>query len=234
MKRVVVAALALLVGAGLAMAQAEVKKAEPAPPVVSVKPETKMVGEITVATIPAMNGATVMERAADFIPKEGAKPGPEGMSEACSKMMNDGFGKLTTWMTAGGKPVGPPLAIYFEDPAKTPVKDLTCKVVFPTTPDAKGSDVVKIEAFPETEVAKVQYSGPYEQSKHVWTAVDAWIAKHRYAPNGPPMEVYLKGPNETQKPEEYLTEIRVPVKKVEMPKPPQKPGEVKKNEGGHQ
>jgi effector-binding domain-containing protein len=65
----------------------------------------------------------------------------------------------------------------------------------------------------------VRYTGAYESSMDVYVALDKWISEHGYMVAGPLTEVYLKGPGDNVKPEEYLTEIQFEVKKAEAPKP---------------
>jgi effector-binding domain-containing protein len=227
MKRLV--ALVLLLSVTTLFAQTAEKKEMPAP----AKAKSVVVGEITVKTIPAMTAATVMEKAADFAPKEGYKAGMEGAGQAFAAMPTDGFKKLGDWIKGGGMPTGPAFGTYYEDPSKTPAKDLTAKFGFPTMKDSKGNDIVKIEQIPETQAAVVQFSGPYEGSGEVYGALMKWIPEHGFQYAGPPTEVYLKGVHDKVPPAEYLTEIRFPVTKIEAPKAAdEKKVEAPKAEGG--
>jgi effector-binding domain-containing protein len=242
MKRLITVLVLLTVAAAFCFAQttpppAPEKKAEPVmekkvEPVAAEKkaeatpvPATKMVGEIAVKNIPAMTVVAVVEKAADFAPKDGYKAGMDGASQAYEAMMKDAVAKLTAWMTAGGKPTGPMFGIYNEDPTTTAAKDLTAKIGFPAGADAKGNDVVKTESMPAQDCAVVQFSGPYEGTGEIYGALMKWIPEHKYAYAGSPMEIYIKGPHETQKADEYLTEIHFPVMKAEM-----KPMEMKAGE----
>jgi effector-binding domain-containing protein len=177
----------------------------------------KMIGEIAAKTIPAQTCATVFEKAADYAPKEGYKPGREGYTMAYVAMMEKGFGKLMEWIhTSNAVCVGPPFATYFEDPTKTKSPtELTCKIGFPVAADTKEAGAVKVQQMPEMLCAVVQYEGAYDEADDIWTAVDKWITANGYSQAGPPSEVYFKGPKETKNPAEYLTEIRQPVMKAE-------------------
>jgi effector-binding domain-containing protein len=222
MKRGWMVLFVLVLTVALAFAQTEEKKVEAAPPAVC-----KVVGEIAVQTVPAVVAVTVMEKAATYAPKEGYKKGMEGSNEAYMLMMTKGFEKLTAWIQTGGKPVGPPFAIYYDDPAKAEALNLTCKIGFPVMgKDSVYSDI-KLETLPEMTAAVVKYQGPYEGSDKVWQDLDKWITSNGYQFAGPPWEVYLRGQNETKKPAEYLTEIRVPVTKAVKPEPKKEDGEKK-------
>jgi effector-binding domain-containing protein len=219
MKRGIALIAGLAFAASLALAQtdkpaagaADKKGAE-----VKSMSKTEQVGEIKVKEFPAMTAAVVHLKAADYAPAEGYKAGMEGVGEAYTKMMTSGFGALGAWAGQSSvKPNGPAFAMYFEDPEKTAAKDLTSTAGFQVPAEAKGNDKVKIETIPAMNAATVQFKGPYEGSGEIWMALDKWIGEHGYVQDGPGMEVYLKGMGDTQKPEEFLTEIRQSVKKAE-------------------
>ena len=210
--------IVLLLSAVVMLAQAGEKKAKKEMPAVT-KAKTTMIGEIAVKSFPEMSAATVMEKAADFAPKEGFKAGMDGATQAWMLMLPDAYGKLGAWMKTGGVPTGPSFAIYYEDPSKTAAKDLPCKVGFPTAKDAKGNDAVKIETMPGMDAAVAQFSGPYEGSGDIYAALMKWIPEHGYQFAGPPVEIYLKSEHDKVKPADYLTEIRFPVTKAETPAP---------------
>jgi hypothetical protein len=87
------------------------------------------------------------------------------------------------------------------------------------------SSLLLCAKMPAQDCAVVQFSGPYEGTGEIYGALMKWIPEHKYAYAGSPMEIYIKGPHETQKADEYLTEIHFPVMKAEM-----KPMEMKAGE----
>jgi effector-binding domain-containing protein len=175
----------------------------------------EIVGKIEVQTFPAATVAGVMEKAADYLPEGGYAEGEAGMSLAYEKMMIAGFAKLSAWMTAGGQPMGPPFAVFYEDPEKTPAKNLTCKLAFPTAADAAAKPPVVVEPMPEYTALLCTYKGPYEGSGEIWKTCDKWVTDNGYVCSGPPLEVYIRGQEAKILPSEYITEIRIPVKKAE-------------------
>lgn len=178
-------------------------------------PRCEMVGQIEVKTFPAATVVAVMERAADYAPEGGYAEGEAGMMLAYEKMMTDGFAKLMAWMGAGGKPMGPPFAVYYEDLEKTPAKDLTCKIAFPAVAGATATAPVVVEEMPKYTAVVCTYKGPYEGSAEIWKTCDKWVTDNGYMFAGPPMEVFLKSQGDKVPPSEYITEIRIPVKKAE-------------------
>lgn len=226
MKKLLVLLLILSVAAAFVYAQEAEKKAtaEAKTPTAEIKAQigtanqAKQVGEIAVTTLHTRSCATVFVKAADVAPKEGYKSGQEGLDQAYVKMVSDGFMTLGMWMAENKLTAnGPPFAIYFENPknVKSP-NELTTKVGFPVAADVKGSDVVKVETFPEHLAAVVQYEGPYDQAGPIWNALEKWLLEKGYVVSGAPSEVYLRGMNETKNPAEFLTEIRQPVTKADV------------------
>jgi effector-binding domain-containing protein len=59
------------------------------------------------------------------------------------------------------------------------------------------------------------YKGPYEEAGDIWKAALQWVTDNGYVPAGAPMEVFLKSKGDKVPPAEYITEIRMPVKKAE-------------------
>jgi len=54
--------------------------------------------------------------------------------------------------------------------------------------------------------------GPYEKIVQEYKKIFVWAGKNDYQIAGPLMEIYLKGGPEVP-PEEYLTEVCLPIKK---------------------
>jgi len=218
MRRLGLVLAVLLIGAPLVLAQVSVQvepQAQKPDTQMHKMPMAEMMGKIEVKTFPACTVAAVMEKAADYAPEGGYPAGDAGIGMAYEKMMMDAFAKLNAWITGGGKPAGAPFAIYNEDPEKTPAKDLTCKVAFPTMAGATATAPVVIETLPGYTAVSCTYKGPYEASGDIWKACMKWVTDNGYEYAGAPMEVFLKSQGDKVPPSEFVTEIRMPVKKAE-------------------
>lgn len=109
---------------------------------------------------------------------------------------------------------GMPSIVYFNLPAegeesagfweaRAEVDDTT-----PTMePDASG---VGVQAVEPHEVVSAMHRGPYDTVAETYHELEAWIPEHGYHVVGPPEEVYLSDPAITL-PQDYLTEVRMPV-----------------------
>ena len=212
MKRVLTIVAILALGLSMVMAADE--------PVQKPASSVKMRGEPAVAEFPAVKCVTMMVKAADYAPEGGYPQGPEGISMAYGSMMEKGFGKLGKWMgESKTQPTGPCFAIYYEDPSVTEAAKLTAKIAYPVSGDVTPGEGITIEEIPAMPMAvTLTYEGPYDQAKEPWDAAMKYAPEHGLEWAGAPMEVFHKGPGETQNPQEFVTEIRWPAKKAEAKK----------------
>lgn len=129
--------------------------------------------------------------------------------------MPQAMGRVYGWAAQHGlQPAGMPSAVYFTDPATVPEADALWEVRAPVAgdpadlaPDASGCGVKHVAA---QKVASTMYRGPYEAIAEAYGSLGQWVAGQGLAMAGPPEELYYSDPA-TTKPEDYLTEIRVPV-----------------------
>ena len=64
---------------------------------------------------------------------------------------------------------------------------------------------------PGGRVAVTTHRGPYDAIGPTYQALSTWIAVNGHAPAGPPREVYLNGPDDVARPDDYLTELIWPI-----------------------
>jgi effector-binding domain-containing protein len=60
-------------------------------------------------------------------------------------------------------------------------------------------------------VAWTTHQGPYDEIGPAYHTVSGWIQGRGHEIAGPPREIYLTDPSETDDPDEYLTEIQFPI-----------------------
>ncbi|PKM83227.1 MAG: MerR family transcriptional regulator [Firmicutes bacterium HGW-Firmicutes-14] len=79
----------------------------------------------------------------------------------------------------------------------------------------KDSDSVKFKKIDGVETAAcVLHKGPYSTIGRAYGAAMKWIEDNNYEIAGPPRESYLDGIWNKEDPEEWLTEVQIPVKRV--------------------
>jgi effector-binding domain-containing protein len=113
----------------------------------------------------------------------------------------------------GGKLAGPTIYICYD--AEYKEKDVDVEAGIPIAKAINGSNRIKVYELPGMdEAACTVYQGPYENIGEAYTAIMAWTEENGYQITGPDRELYLTSPADTQNPNEYVTEIQFPVKKV--------------------
>jgi effector-binding domain-containing protein len=130
----------------------------------------------------------------------------------------EGYGRLYGWIAMHGmQPVGMPSAVYLTMPSEVPEAEAVWELWAPvageaaeSAPDESGIGIKRVEP---CTVASTMHKGPYESVEPTYDALFAWITGNGYRPSGPPSETYFSDPANTP-PEEYLTEIQVPVEHV--------------------
>ena len=73
---------------------------------------------------------------------------------------------------------------------------------------------VRFRTLPAVTVASATYQGGYHLISEVSAAVAAWVRDNGYSFCGPAFYIYHVSPHETQNPDEFVTEICLPVEKA--------------------
>ena len=133
--------------------------------------------------------------------------------------MPESFGRLYGWIGEHGlKAAGAPTAVYYNianDPTgvdavwelQAPLRDEVAEA----EPDESG---VGVRTTPAMTVVSTIHKGPYDSVTPTYQSLWDWVDDNGYELSGPPMERYLNGPDEVSSPDEYLTEIIMPIEKV--------------------
>lgn len=112
------------------------------------------------------------------------------------------------------QPQGPVMARYFED--RVDADDLDYEVAVPIERREDGSVPDRIgEArggvIPAHRAVVTYHGGPYHEIHTGYTALTEELNALGYAMAGPATEVYVRGPESTPDPTQYVTELRLPV-----------------------
>lgn len=118
---------------------------------------------------------------------------------------------------SGLVPIGAPHGVYLTPPNAGPETEALWEVWAPVAadppeagPDGAGLGVKRV---PSKLVASTMYKGPYEAIELTYRELMQWVADEGYELAGPPEEIYYSDPANTP-PEEYLTEIQFPIRKL--------------------
>lgn len=86
------------------------------------------------------------------------------------------------------------------------------KTVCGSYPDTQN---VRFKTMSPVTFASTTFQGTYDHTIEANAAVAAWMRDNGYTYDGPAFNIYHVSPHETQNPEEYVTEVCYPVKKIQ-------------------
>jgi len=102
------------------------------------------------------------------------------------------------------------MAIYLDDPEKTPPEQCRSDIAITFKGRAKVHAGVKTRKIPAMKVATISHKGPGSEFKNTYAKLAEWMGKKGYKVSGPPIEVYSKKP-------EVVGGVTVLYAKVMMP-----------------
>jgi len=106
-----------------------------------------------------------------------------------------------------------PMAIYHDDPEKTPPEKCRSDIGITFKGRAKEQAGVKTQKVPAMKVATISHKGPGSEFKNTYAKLADWIGKRGYRISGPPIEVYSKKPQVVGDVTILYAKIMMPVNK---------------------
>jgi effector-binding domain-containing protein len=107
---------------------------------------------------------------------------------------------------------GPPLSIYHDPEYKQTDVDVEAAVPVQGKPKEVGR--IKVRELEPGTVASTVHKGPFEGIGGAYDAVMKWVEANGYRASGPAREVYIKSMGQAKSPEDYVTEVQIPVAKA--------------------
>ncbi|MGN0422371.1 MAG: MerR family transcriptional regulator [Lachnospiraceae bacterium] len=109
-------------------------------------------------------------------------------------------------------PCGPAMAVLHDREYKE--NDVDVEVQIEVKGQFADTEHVKFKTEPAVQMASTTFNGSYEQFSKVYASLAAWVSENGYVFCGPMMDIYHVSPNETRNPDEFVTEVCCPVKRV--------------------
>jgi effector-binding domain-containing protein len=108
----------------------------------------------------------------------------------------------------GATPTGPPVAIYVNTDDESA---WTIAVGFPLAPPLPVADDLEVLHLPGGLSVVARHQGAYEGLAGVWQEVTEYLSQEGLEATAPPWESYVAAPPAVARPEEWLTEVVMPV-----------------------
>jgi len=105
-----------------------------------------------------------------------------------------------------------PMAIYNDDPEKTPPEQCRSDIGITFKGRAKEQGVVKIRKMPAMKVATISHKGPGSEFKNTYAKLGEWIQKKGYKISGPPIEIYSRKPEVTDGVTVLYAKVMMPIR----------------------
>lgn len=110
--------------------------------------------------------------------------------------------------------MGPAIALYYDGEYRE--RDVDCEAAVPVSVVGEQASSAPVRELSGVEtMACLVHHGPYEMISQAYSTLLEWIEANHYRVDGADREVYLQGPDQVSTPEEYVTELQVPVAPVE-------------------
>ena len=113
----------------------------------------------------------------------------------------------------GLQPDGPCCAVGIYHDTEYRDRDVDVEIQYSVKGRYQDTEHVKFKTVPPVFMASAVYTGSYEKISEVNAAVAAWVRDNGYVFDGLSFSIYHVGPNETQNPDELVTEVCYPVRK---------------------
>jgi DNA-binding transcriptional MerR regulator len=128
--------------------------------------------------------------------------------EECNSGYDIFFSRLFTKIAEQGLTmIGPPMTIYHSEEYSSDGYDI--EFAIPIKEFVTGT-----KNFNPGLCIKSRLKGSYSEITSVYARQHEWLEKEKYCVVKPPFDVYITNPYETERPEDFITDVYLPVKKV--------------------
>lgn len=110
----------------------------------------------------------------------------------------------------GIEPSGPPFALYYDDPGRTPVENLRMRACLPVPGPVSPEAPLGYEVLESTTVVYAFVAGPYPEVPRAYPALFEYLRQLDWVDAGPIREIYLRNPAETDDWSTLVTEVQIP------------------------
>jgi effector-binding domain-containing protein len=106
--------------------------------------------------------------------------------------------------------VGPPFALYFDDPGKVAVDQLRARACLPVAKPIETHEPLGSDVLDSTTVVYAYVGGPYPEVPRAYPGLFAYMRELDWVESGPIREIYLQDPGKVASWDELVTEVQIP------------------------
>jgi DNA gyrase inhibitor GyrI len=106
-----------------------------------------------------------------------------------------------------------PMAIYIDDPGRTPLEKCRSEIAITFKGDGKEKGDVKTRQLEEMTVATISHKGPGSEFGTTYARLIEWIGKKGYCVSGPAVEIYSKKPEVVDGVTILYAKVMIPISK---------------------
>jgi len=110
---------------------------------------------------------------------------------------------------------GAPFALFYDDPAVTPVAELRSRVCLPLSGPAAPKAPLAYDVLPSQAVVHAYVTGPYPDAPAAYPKLFEYMRQINKAPAGPVREIYIVQPAAAETTRDLLCEIQIPFRAIE-------------------
>jgi AraC family transcriptional regulator len=125
------------------------------------------------------------------------------------------FQELFQRLTAAGAPLAqvPPVGVFYGEAEQFDPNNAAYDVCAALAGDVPLLGDIEVKDLPAVRVASAVHRGPYDTIGPLYTEMFAWLQAKGLRVAGPVREVYVvaPGPGGTSNPEDFVTEVQVPI-----------------------
>lgn len=122
--------------------------------------------------------------------------------------------ELGEYISKHGVKIVPPCMVIYHDTGYKE-ESVDAEVIEPIIGELPDTDRIKVKILEGVkEMATVVHKGPFQTLHMAYSAISKWIEDNKYEIIGAQRELYLKGESLTNDPNEYITEMQFPVRKL--------------------
>ncbi len=112
---------------------------------------------------------------------------------------------------AGLEAVGPPFALFYDDPGVVPADQLRSRACVPVDGMPKHLGSLSYDVLPSQTVAYAVVGGPYPDVPRAYPGIYRYMNRMGWVEDGPVREIYLVPPGAVQDYSQLMTEVQIPV-----------------------